>query len=198
MADPSLLMVTGPPGAGKSTVAALLIDDGSMAGPTADESGGGVPGPTILVEGDAFFGFLAAGSIPPWLPESQPQNDVVVEAAAVATGRFVAAGWPTVFDGVMGAWYLDRFLATAGVDTVDYVVLLPSADRCVERIMTRVGHGFGDERAARHMHRQFTEADIDHRHLLTGDGLRPEETVAAILEARAAGALRHDRRPNSQ
>ena len=51
----SLLIVTGPPGAGKSTVAKLLA--ASMPR-------------SVLVQGDAFFGFLANGAIDPWLPES--------------------------------------------------------------------------------------------------------------------------------
>lgn len=51
----SLLVVTGPPGAGKSSVARILAD-------SFDQS--------VLVEGDAFFAFLARGAIEPWLPES--------------------------------------------------------------------------------------------------------------------------------
>jgi dephospho-CoA kinase len=43
----SLLVVTGPPGAGKSTVARILVD-------RAERS--------VLVKGDAFFGFLASGA----------------------------------------------------------------------------------------------------------------------------------------
>ena len=48
-----LLVVTGPPGAGKSTVAARLVERRS---------------PSALVEGDAFFAFLRRGRIDPWLP----------------------------------------------------------------------------------------------------------------------------------
>ena len=51
MAD--LLVVTGPPGAGKSTVSQLLAADFD---------------PGALVAGDQFFGFLRAGFIDPWRP----------------------------------------------------------------------------------------------------------------------------------
>jgi len=44
---PPLLVVTGPPGAGKSTVARLVTDRFE---------------PSALVEGDAFFAFLARGA----------------------------------------------------------------------------------------------------------------------------------------
>jgi chloramphenicol 3-O-phosphotransferase len=69
----SLLVITGPPGAGKSTVAKALAD-------AADRS--------VLVEGDAFFAFLANGRIDPWLAGSYEQNTIVTEAAAAAALRF--------------------------------------------------------------------------------------------------------------
>jgi dephospho-CoA kinase len=60
-----LVVVTGPPGAGKSVVARALADRFN---------------PSVLVEGDAFFAFLASGRVDPWLPESQQQNEVVIRA----------------------------------------------------------------------------------------------------------------------
>ena len=43
---------------------------------------------SVLVEGDAVFGFLASGAIEPWLPASSAQNEIVTEAAAACAGRF--------------------------------------------------------------------------------------------------------------
>jgi cytidylate kinase len=105
----SLLIVTGPPGAGKSTVAKLLA--ASMPR-------------SVLVQGDAFFGFLANGAIDPWLPESHEQNTVVTKAAGKATGEFVVGGFSVVYDGVIGPWFLDTFVTTADLTEVDYAVLL--------------------------------------------------------------------------
>ncbi len=76
-----LIVVTGPPGAGKSTLAAQLV--------TRFE-------PSALVAGDEFFAFVRGGYVEPWKPEAHGQNDVVIAAAAVATGRFVAGGYTVV------------------------------------------------------------------------------------------------------
>jgi len=69
-------VVTGPPGAGKSTVAQLLAADFD---------------PGALVAGDQFFGFLRAGLIDPWRPESDKQNKVVIQSAAAAAGSWSRA-----------------------------------------------------------------------------------------------------------
>jgi predicted ABC-type ATPase len=147
----SLLIVTGPPGAGKSTVSRLLA---------------GAFDSSVLVEGDAFFGFLASGAIAPWLPESNVQNEVVTEAAAAATGRFARGDYATVYDGVVGPWFLPTFAHATGLTTLDYVILLPSLERCVAGVRHRVGHVFTDEDATRKMYDEFATASIDDRHVL--------------------------------
>lgn len=142
-AGPELLVVTGPPGSGKSTVTEALADRWE---------------PSVLVEGDAFFAFLRRGAIAPWLPESHAQNDTTTRAAASAAGGFAAGGMTVVYDGVIGPWFLPTFAAAAGVEVIDYVILLPPVETCLHRVATRAGHGFTDQEAARHMHDDFVRA----------------------------------------
>lgn len=167
-------MITGPPGAGKSTVAALVADRFERS---------------VLVAGDTFFGFVRKGYIDPWLPESHGQNAVVTEASAAATARYVAGGFDTVFDGVVGAWFLPTFAAMAGVDRLDYAVLLPPVEVCIHRVATRHGHGFSDEPATRKMYREFAGADVEPRHLLTDPSATPTATADAVMAAVEAGTL---------
>lgn len=168
--------MTGPPGAGKSSVARILADAVS---------------PSVLVAGDAFFGFLASGAIEPWLPASNDQNTVVTKAAASAAGAFAAGGYATVYDGVVGPWFLPIFAAATDLEHLDYAILLPPVEVCVQRVASRRDHGFTDEAATRKMHAEFVEARVADRHVFRappGDGA----AVAALIEsARRAGALTH-------
>ena len=171
----SLLVVTGPPGAGKSSVSRLIADRFESS---------------VLVEGDAFFAFLAAGAIEPWLPESHGQNEVVTDGAAVATAAFVAGGYDTVYDGVLGPWFLPEFARRLGLAEFDYVVLLPSEEECVDRVRRRVGHGFTDDAAARLMHRQFDTDRPASSHVIEGGHLDAGATVDEVMRRRATGELR--------
>ncbi len=174
MAD--LIVVTGPPGAGKSTVAKLLVEDFPRS---------------ALVRGDDFFGYVSTGAIAPWLPEAHQQNDVVLEAAASAAGRFAAGGYTVVYDGVVGPWFLPTFAAATGLGTLAYVMLLPSETECRARVAGRSGHGFTDADAARRMHRQFAGTDVAARHVLADPEGPPTAVAAAIRRRWAAGSLQY-------
>jgi predicted ATPase len=77
------MVITGPPGAGKSTVAAILAS-------AFDRS--------ALVVGDQFFGFLTKGIIAPWLAEANRQNEIVIQAPAAAAGRLATGEYTVVYD----------------------------------------------------------------------------------------------------
>lgn len=159
-----LLVVTGPPGAGKSTVARRLA---KMFARSA------------LVAGDDFFRFIDQGYVAPWTPEAHYQNKIVVGAAAAAAGRLAAGGYTVTYDGVIGPALLERFGAATGLPRLHYIVLLPPRQVCVKRVRSRVRHGFTDIDATVHMYGEFAGARIGERHLITG--LDSAEVIATSL-----------------
>jgi 2-phosphoglycerate kinase len=173
-----LLIVTGPPGAGKSTISNLLVERFT---------------PSALVEGDAFFAFLRQGVIAPWKAESHHQNVAVIKAAAAAAGRMVAGGITVVYDGVVGPWFLPEFVAASGLSRVHYAVLLPTEAECLDRVSARTDHEFKDLEAARHMYQDYAGASINERYVFTAYE-SPVVAVAAILHELTLGHLASEHR----
>ena len=82
----------------------------------------------------------------------------MTRAGASAAGRFACDGFTTVYDGMVGPWFLPTFADAAGLDELSYVIVLPDVDQCVARVATREGHGFADLAATRKMHAEFRES----------------------------------------
>jgi energy-coupling factor transporter ATP-binding protein EcfA2 len=150
-----LIVVSGPPGAGKSTVARALS---------------GLFDPSALVSGDQFFAFIDQGFVAPWTAAAHHQNEVVVGAAAATAGRLATGGYTVVYDGVIGPWFLETFGAATGLASLHYAILLPPEQLCLERVRRRTDHGFKDLEAARHMYREFADAEVASRHVVDSTG----------------------------
>src|SRR5262249_51657659 len=110
-------------------------------------------------------------------------------ASASAAGRFADGGFTTIFDGMVGPWFIDEFAVFAAVDRLDYVILLPSEECCVERVATRPNHGFTDEPATRHMHQEFASAAADERHVIRSPPDDPGAVADLIIGALDEGSL---------
>jgi DNA polymerase III delta prime subunit len=103
--DTPVLILTGPPGVGKTTAAALLAERFERS---------------VHLESDAFFRFIHGGFIEPWKPESHDQNRLVMEVVAAAAAAYAAGGYLTIVAGiVIPRWFLaplrDDLDAIAGI-----------------------------------------------------------------------------------
>jgi cytidylate kinase len=172
-----LIVVTGPPGAGKSSVSEELVKRRK---------------PSALVPGDGFFAMIKQGYILPWLPRARRQNTVIIEAAAAAAGRLCDICF-VVYDGVVGPWYLPAFARSARSADLHYVVLLPPLEICLERVRTRVDHGFSDLSITQDMYEQFSNADVDARHVITESHGQPARLAEHIDQELNDGTFRHQR-----
>lgn len=177
-----ILVVTGPPAAGKTTTARVLAQDET---------------PSVHLHADDFWGFVATGYVEPWLPEAVAQNHVVIGAVCGAAVDFATGGYHVVVDGVVGPWFLDVLLERAGAAAidVDYAVLLPPLDDVLRKLAGRTGHGFTSEPATVKMYAEFERAVAElPRHVVDPSGCSAEDVAAAVRAAAAEGRLRVERR----
>jgi chloramphenicol 3-O-phosphotransferase len=136
----SLLILTGPPGAGKSTIARLVAE--------------GAARPAVHLHTDSFYVWIRTGFVPPYLPEAARQNDVVLGVIAEAACGYARGDYDVVLDGVVGPWALSPFRDAAKRDGLDlyYVVLRPSLEVTLARGDARLFRRAWRAGTARHGH----------------------------------------------
>ncbi|GAB6940307.1 DUF664 domain-containing protein [Isoptericola variabilis] len=173
-----ITILTGPPGAGKTTVAALLTADAAR--------------PTVNLTTDTFYRSIVSGFVPPYLTGSQRQNEVVAEAVVAATSAYARGGYDVVLDGVVGPWFLAPFRAAAVREGWDlaYVVLRPDLDATLARATGRADAELRDPAAVRSMHAAFADLGDLEPHARDTSHEEPSATAAAVRAALDDGAYR--------
>jgi len=171
----SVIILTGPPGAGKSTVADVLARQSET--------------PAVHLHTDDFYDrYIKSGYVLPWLPESQKQNEVVTGVIAGAACGYAEGGYRTIIDGIVGPWFLAPYRAAAAAKNVPlhYVVLRPSsAEITFARVQARGTHGLKAEGPVRDLYRQFSDLGALETHVFDCGDRGAEETAGA-LQARLA------------
>ena len=170
-----MLVVTGPPGAGKSTVARVLAAD---------------PTRSALIEADWFWERVVRGWVAPWLPGSQDQNTTMTRALGATVARFDEGGYDVVVEGIVGPWFLATFQSELPPGEIDYVVLRPDGATAMARAVARTDpRDLVDEEPIRKMHAAFCDLGEYERHVIDTTAHAVDDTVAAVRDARADGVL---------
>ena len=173
-----IIVISGAPGTGKTTAAALAARD------TAAEK-------SVCMRTDDFYAHLCKGAVAPHLPQADTQNGVVIEAFLQAAMRYARGGYEVMVDGVVGPWFLSPFCAAAKVCEVHYIVL--RADR-EETLRRAVGRDKLDRETnaalVEAMWPQFAQLGAYERHVIDTTRLTPQETAERILTGVERGTYR--------
>jgi chloramphenicol 3-O-phosphotransferase len=166
----SLLILTGPPGAGKSTVARLVAERAAR--------------PTVHLHTDSFYAWIRTGFVPPYLPEAARQNEVVLGVIAEAACGYARGGYDVVLDGVVGPWALSPFRDAAKRDGLDllYVVLRPSLEVTLARGTAREDGELTQVEPLTGMHGAFADLGELEPHIVDTSDQTVEETVDAVRQ----------------
>jgi predicted kinase len=182
MAPGTLLLLTGSPGSGKTTVAPLVADRHE---------------PSACLDLDWFFAKLRRGAVEPWKAEAHRQNRVVLTAAAEAVSAFAQGGYFTVAEGILYPFMLDLFALACephGI-TLDYAVLRAPIGVVQQRVQDRRAEpahagALGDVDVVGDLWTQFEDHGVDERHRVDAGTHRPAEVAEEIDRRLAAGDFR--------
>ena len=176
MSTPSIIILTGPPGSGKTTVGDIL----------AAKS----PHKSVHMRADNYFDWIRAGFIPPDQPESLQQNQTALTAAAVSALTYLRSGYEVIMDGIIGPWFLPVLHAAfvKAQAPAHYVVLRASPEVAIGRSMIRNRSETEREmESIRALHEAFAQLGPLEPHVVDTSFISAEQAAVSLRNALPSG-----------
>jgi len=168
----SIVMLSGPVGAGKTTVARELLAVST--------------GPTAYIEGDKFWFFIAKDGASRGMHKNFRMIMTAMVAAAVP---YALNEYEVILDFSVPPWFLGTARKIAGRKEVplDFVVLRPSETVCAARAAARVEGAIEDYARYSELYASFDEAGS---HILCDDEGSAASVAGRIREGLDRGVYR--------
>ena len=170
-----VLLLTGSPGCGKTTVAPLVADRHE---------------PSVCLDLDWFFAKVRTGFVEPWRAQAHAQNRVILGAAAEAVATFAEGGYFTVAEGILYPFMLDLFAEACAPHAIalNYAVLRAPIGVVQQRIQDRRAEpehfdALADAYVVDDLWAQFEGHGVEERHRVDS-GERTPDAIAAEIDNR--------------
>lgn len=167
-----ILILSGPPGAGKTTIAKELVKQ--------------LPGPVANIEGDKFWSFFAKDSE---RAGRRKNFTTLMSSVAAAAMPFARSGYKVIVDFSVPVWFLPSIKKMFGKRgyAFDYVIVKPSLKVCIKRASDRAEGKIEDKALLTEFYKDFEQAP---KHTIPDDTCSAAEMASRIVEGIEEGIFR--------